>query len=254
MEHFKSNGFLRADAPYEVKVQHLTNRLTALFGDAFDYSDLEYTTWDSHVKLFCNTHKGYIYKLPSNLMKGTGCAVCLGLSRVETQEQFLEKALEVHGPEKYSYAEAEYIKTDLKVKIFCNSCEELFEQKPHYHLAGSNCPKCAGRFYKFLYVLQSEENPSLVKIGISNNPQKRIVTLRNELKNNWIPLGIYHLEGRSVQKLEQKIHFFLAGFKYRGNLVPKGDGYTEVFNLKDRRVLIEIEKVILQSGGISING
>jgi Zn finger protein HypA/HybF involved in hydrogenase expression len=254
-EYFRDNGWLKADAPRDVKVQHITKRLEALHeGSGLDFSDLEYISWEHPVKVYCNNHQGVIYKRVSNLLKGTRCGVCHSLSRVETQEQFLEKALEVHGTEKYRYDKAQYSNTDTKVDIYCNTCEEYFQQKPHYHLAGSNCPKCAGRFYKFLYILQSEDNPQLYKVGVSNNPDKRIVALRNELKNNWKTLSIHHLDGKSVLKLEQKIHFFLAGYKYRGSLVPKGDGYTEVFNIKDSRIILEINKVLISSGGINIDG
>lgn len=249
-EHFRKNGWLKADAPYDVKVQSITDRLRQVHGDSFDYSDLEYVSWDRPIKLFCNTHGGYFYATLSNLLKGAGCGICHSLSRVETTEQFLAKAFSVHGSDKYCYNLVEYSGTDVPVKIYCNTCSEVFEQKPHYHLAGSNCPKCSGRFYKFLYVLQSEDHPHLYKVGVSNNPTKRLVALRNELKNNWKQLGVYHLDGKSVLSLEQKIHFFLASFTYRGSLVPKGDGYTEVFSIKNPRVIADVISVIYKSGGI----
>lgn len=56
------------------------------------------------------------------------------------QEEFIEKAILVHG-EEYDYSKVEYKNTNTKVCIICPKHGEFF-QKPSKHLLGQGCPKC----------------------------------------------------------------------------------------------------------------
>lgn len=58
-----------------------------------------------------------------------------------TQEEFIEKAREVHG-DKYDYSQVEYINSKTKVCIICPKHGE-FWQTPQNHLAGYDCIKCS---------------------------------------------------------------------------------------------------------------
>ena len=58
-----------------------------------------------------------------------------------TQEQFLQKAIAVHG-DKYDYSLVEYTGQLEKVKIFCKACNDFFNQTPKMHMKGQGCPKC----------------------------------------------------------------------------------------------------------------
>lgn len=59
-----------------------------------------------------------------------------------TNEQFIEKALAVHG-NKYSYNKVVYKNSKIKVKIVCSDHGD-FDQAPSGHLAGKGCPFCGG--------------------------------------------------------------------------------------------------------------
>ena len=59
----------------------------------------------------------------------------------KTTEQFIKEAKKVHG-DKYDYSLTEYKNTDTKVKIICPK-HGVFEQRPHDHLKGHGCDKCA---------------------------------------------------------------------------------------------------------------
>lgn len=59
-----------------------------------------------------------------------------------TTEEFIEKAKEIHG-DKYSYTKSEYVKSNVKVCITCNSCGYVFWQTPNDHLNGKGCPSCS---------------------------------------------------------------------------------------------------------------
>ena len=56
----------------------------------------------------------------------------------KTTEQFIKEAKLIHGDE-YDYSLVEYINNSTKVKIKCNSCGNIFEQRPHDHLKGCGC-------------------------------------------------------------------------------------------------------------------
>lgn len=60
-----------------------------------------------------------------------------------TTEEFIAKARAIHG-DKYDYSKVEYVNNKTKVCIICPLHGE-FWQTPSLHLAGSNCPICAGK-------------------------------------------------------------------------------------------------------------
>lgn len=57
-----------------------------------------------------------------------------------TTDEFIRRAKLVHG-ERYNYDTVKYIKITAKVEITCEA-HGVFEQTPHNHLKGANCPTC----------------------------------------------------------------------------------------------------------------
>ena len=55
-----------------------------------------------------------------------------------TTKQFIEKAKLVHG-DKYDYSLVEYKNSKTKVKIKCNTCNNIFNQTPNDHLSKKGC-------------------------------------------------------------------------------------------------------------------
>ena len=62
------------------------------------------------------------------------------MGKIVTTEEFIEKAILVHG-NKYKYSLVNYIGSQIKVKIICPD-HGIFEQVPASHLNGSRCQKC----------------------------------------------------------------------------------------------------------------
>lgn len=59
------------------------------------------------------------------------------------KEAFIKNAVEKHG-DKYNYDLVEYLGNKIKVKIKCNTCEDIFEQRPNDHVSnGAGCKKCS---------------------------------------------------------------------------------------------------------------
>jgi len=63
-----------------------------------------------------------------------------------TNEQFIEKAIEIHGY-KYDYSLVEYIDNNTCIKIYCKKCKDYFIQKPKHHLySKSGCQRCSKNY------------------------------------------------------------------------------------------------------------
>lgn len=78
------------------------------------------------------------------------------LNRRKTNEEFIEDAIEIHD-NKYDYSLVVYKSAHTKVKIICNTHDEIFEQKPNDHLSGYGCIKCAAENASKRYSLGKKE-------------------------------------------------------------------------------------------------
>jgi hypothetical protein len=113
--------------------------------DKYDYSEVEYISVHTKIKIFCKKHEKYFWQRPHVHMYGSGCPDCGMESSVEkrrsSRDEFEEKSRIVHG-DKYDYSEVEYVNVDTKVKIYCKKHEKHFEQTPYDHTSGRGCPDC----------------------------------------------------------------------------------------------------------------
>lgn len=113
-------------------------------GDNYDYSKVVYVNNLKEVIIICKEH-GEFLQLPKTHKRGNGCVKC-GKERASSKrksnvEEFIEKAIEVHG-DKYDYSKVDYNKSNQKVIIICKEHGE-FEQTPNGHIGGRGCVKCA---------------------------------------------------------------------------------------------------------------
>ena len=67
----------------------------------------------------------------------------LGTSKKHTTEEFIEICQAIYGKDKYDYSLVEYDGNKKKVKIICNNCGTVFEQKAIHHMHGHGCPVCS---------------------------------------------------------------------------------------------------------------
>jgi hypothetical protein len=120
-------------------------RIEPIFGtDAFDYSKLDYQGAHKEVILICKKCGNIETKAPSVWYLGFGCLKCRPKQhnpKQITKEQFLERAIKIHG-DRYDYSKIEYKSIYDEVEIVCSK-HGSFYQKPAIHLyAKSNCPEC----------------------------------------------------------------------------------------------------------------
>lgn len=105
----------------------------------YDYSEVEYVNSKSPVILTCqNNHR--FPKIPSDLLRGSGCPYCAGLAPLTT-EIFIEKAKKVHG-DRFGYDLVDYKNSSSYVNIICKK-HGPFQVEAHSHLSGKICKECA---------------------------------------------------------------------------------------------------------------
>jgi len=124
--------------------EEFISRARRVHGNRYDYALVEYSVTRVLVKIICREH-GEFEQKPTHHLRGHGCKTCGRLAaanaRLLNTEQFIAKAKRVHG-DKYDYSLVSYETGELPVKIVCPAHGE-FEQKPHHHLSGNGCRKCA---------------------------------------------------------------------------------------------------------------
>lgn len=119
--------------------QKFIEKSKEIHGDYYDYSLVEYISFNKKVKIICPLH-GEFQQTPLGHFQKKGCKLC-GLEKVKsTKEIFIQKSKEIHG-EEFDYSLVEYINSYTKVKIICSK-HGFFEQTPHGHLHGQKCREC----------------------------------------------------------------------------------------------------------------
>lgn len=109
-----------------------------IHGNKYDYSLVKYINAKTKVKIKCNNCGNIFEQIPDvHTNSRHGCTFCSPTSKLNT-EQFIEKARIIHGDD-YDYNLVEYKNSNTKVKIKCNTCKKIFEQRPHDHLKGCGC-------------------------------------------------------------------------------------------------------------------
>jgi len=118
--------------------ENIISKFIDKHGNKYDYSYVDYNNMKTKIKIICPIH-GEFLQTPTEHIKG-GCKRCHStrLTTSEVKARFISK----HG-DKYNYSHVIYIKNDKAVKIFCNTCNQFFFQKPIIHWSGGGCTKCS---------------------------------------------------------------------------------------------------------------
>lgn len=147
-------GYAATGKSLQLSKEEFIERLKTLFGDAYDYSLVEYGGYKAPVKLICPEH-GVFEKQAGMLLAGKGCKQCGIKRRAEKRRgvsfpskvpvgvrasSFIRKAEKVHNS-KYDYSEVDYTTSQTPVDIICPK-HGKFQQIPNNHLQGKGCIKC----------------------------------------------------------------------------------------------------------------
>ena len=135
------------------------DKITRNNNSNLNFDKTQYVNSRTKICVTCKKH-GDFFVLPMIFTKRQYCPKCkqeqieqeknkkaLNLELLQQRKKqekikkFIEKSQSVHG-DKYDYSKVEYINKQTKVCIICPEHGE-FWQKPHFHMKGCKCPKCA---------------------------------------------------------------------------------------------------------------
>ena len=124
-------------------------------GNKYNYDQVEYKNNATKIRVYCNKCEEYFYQKPNDHLNGHGCQIC-GKNKINVQE-YIKKATKVHG-NKYSYHLIKEIPNKkAKLRIYCNTCKKVFEQRQDNHLYGRGCYNCSNRKAAKKRVLTNEQ-------------------------------------------------------------------------------------------------
>ena len=129
----------------KLTTEEFVRRARLVHGDKYDYSPTVYVKWKESVLMVCPIH-GEFEQTPANHLRGCGCRKCGMIKRDaknrRTIDEFIAKAILVHG-NKFDYSLIkEYVNSKTDVSIKCNTCGHVFQCTPNEHLRGRGCKKC----------------------------------------------------------------------------------------------------------------
>lgn len=130
----------------KMTTSEFVKKAIAVHGTKYDYSESAYSGTNDPIEIKCPEHGSWRTTPACHLTQRTGCAKC-GKKRLgdrlsaAARATFAERASVIHGGA-YTYENANYRRTNIRVDIFCKKCNAHFSQKPYHHLAGKGCPNC----------------------------------------------------------------------------------------------------------------
>lgn len=203
----------------------------------FNLSEFNYVNNHTSGVVICNTC-GCRFETTANTLLGAkyGCPSCAetALGRRLTpisKREFIERSKNKHG-NKYDYSLVNYKSMYNKVEIVCKQCGKVFKQLPVNHLSGNGCPRCKNSgflTYDFgsLYVFVDDlEIPTLMKVGVSVDPDKREKELKRRTPFPVFQVKTWYGTTERMFEVEQKLHKHFAN---RNCHFEGFDGCTEWF-------------------------
>ena len=142
--HLNGHGCFKCAVEIKAKnrkptINEFIEKAREIHNNEYDYSKINYINSRTKITVICKVHGGF-RQTPHNHLKGHGCPEC-GVESIKlTTNEFIKKAIEIHG-NKYNYSKVYYISSHSKVIIICSIHGE-FEQMPYSHLNGQGCPRC----------------------------------------------------------------------------------------------------------------
>lgn len=192
--------------------EEVVERLRELYGDDYDYTQVDYKNNRTPITLRCKKHDVVLSRILQNLLKGWGCPACnkeqgkTWANVVEktydpsrrserwTTERFIAKSKAWHGEGFFDYSQCHYVNKDTPVTLIRIADGAVVKVRPYDHLRHDADYGIAQRYYQgttdkekihFLVRRLEEniENPIYVpmqKIERSNKRFKCICPLHGE--------------------------------------------------------------------------
>lgn len=218
------------------------SEIIKIHGELLDLTNTNYINDHTKVEVRCIKHDYKFYSTPTHLLSGRSCKLCktdkLSNLFVSNSEEFIFKSKLLHG-DKFSYDKVLYIKSNIKVEIYCNNHTGYFMITPNKLLQGGCCQTCSTHGYNknkpgyfYIQILYENDVKLYVKFGITNRTpiqrmkqQQGSSIFKHELKES-----VMFEDGSIPVRIENEIKKKLnCGIVNKHQL---GDGYTETVSIK----------------------
>lgn len=128
--------------PTKITTEKFIERAKAVHGDKYDYSRVDYITYNDNVKIICKEHGEFEQSYNAHVYQQQKCPKCGG--RINNINDLINKFRTIHG-NTYDYSLiTEYKSPKVKIPIICYQ-HGVFYQNSDNHVQGKGCPKCIGR-------------------------------------------------------------------------------------------------------------
>lgn len=239
--HINGQGCPKCAATAKLSNDEIIEKFKITHGDNFDYSEAIYVNTKTAVKIICNKH-GAFYQLPHLHANGSGCQICAGNYRLDT-ETIIKHFREVHG-NTYDYSRMKYTSAFGHVEIIC-PIHGVFTQIARSHKRGSGCPECVvtightknsyieycnqydGKTHLYLIYCFNEKE-QFYKVGISRLGAKQRFDSSLKMPYKFKVIAEIYGDVSLIWDLEKNIHKLLYKFKYKPKL--QFHGKTECFD------------------------
>lgn len=192
----------------------------------YNYSLVDYKVANKKIKIICPEH-GIFEQMPYSHLKGKGCCKCFAKNKCESNEEFIKKALKIHG-DKYDYSSIKYENVVNKMTIICK-LHGKFEQSASYHLRGIGCPICReSKGEKTIFNILKSKN-------INFDREKKFIDCRNILP---LPFDFYLPTYNMCIEFDGKQHFIQHKLWENLEDIQKRDEIKNIYCKKNNITLI----------------
>lgn len=152
-------------SPQAFNTEIVVEFLKEKYGDAYDYSKVNYVRMRDKITLICPKHGEFEKTASALLHDTTGCPICIKERKRELfalgKDVFIERAHKLYNGF-YNYDRVNYYNNSTNVEIICPK-HGVFVCTPGNHLKGRGCPICKSetfvyeqRLYNFLLMIFEE--------------------------------------------------------------------------------------------------
>ena len=137
-----SENYIRVSKTYNKnpidKQKWFLERATILHPE-YDYSNTIYRGSTENISIICPKHGEFTIYAGNFLYKNVSCPVCKQEEKRKTSEEFQEELKNINSN---TILLNNYVNWDIKVKVQCKKCGNIWESFPLNLLRGRSCPKC----------------------------------------------------------------------------------------------------------------
>lgn len=233
------------------KTQYTINKFKEQWGDLYDYSEFEYKGARQKGIIKCRKHGAFLQDANMHLSGRCGCFKCANEAigdrlRSNTQD-FINKAVEKYGNEKYTFENTQYKTATENVIITCAKHGD-FEQTPNRFLNGQICKKCAykentanyhllreRRNNSVLYVIECFDNEErFIKIGVTTKSVRGRFSDKTEMPYEYNILREFrYANTEAAHSLETYLLNFTKSAMYNPKLKFSGRTETRILDIKN---------------------